>query len=1798
MTSKFFERENALLKRLFSEYLSPTTVDATIIGYRDRDYNVLAELRHDLELTKFEEHPLYSRSAFDSKEDMDRWRESRLADLAHKIKMVEKQPSFTGKLTVTVLGAEGLNANNERAEGNSSIYFMVKVADRVERSTQYVENTWNPNFTLEPFTFDVPSKDCRIKIELWDKNFIGSTFLGCVMAKPRDLMWIDMPYEKWWPLGSRTRTKDTGISGRLLLKFNFSFQIGPYRVHAPMASKSPFASLFSNSSSSSSSAQTQSTGSSSSNASPSSSNSSSHRNDSSNNNHHDAFSDAGNSSANSPAGAADSESLPAPPPIVNSHLNDYPEWFTSLLMIALKDALLNPPPSLQNSSIGSVSEDGSSESANSGPAGLSTTPVSISSTPRPSATPLRSSPSVSGITVSGVGANQNFLPPSSSSRMLHDTRHEKRSSAEYVISDLQSSFASVASSGSAGGVGGSSYGSNSTPFRSTESSSPVEWGSSSMQGLSSGRPAPILSDSPTHARGLAQSMNDLLTSSSGSLSRSAPSIRALTPQRKMGGHSRIGTNGSGAIDEEPAGEEPVRYSAEIKWLLDCFVERFTIDICLAPLLNIELLDTSFEPRSLAHMDALHASLVEFESAKALSPLRWNRVVHLNEVVVCENLKNHLDDALTNYFWRFPKNEPKGALAQAIVLYSMVTRSELPQLCIILHDKIEANMIRMYKTLVGEKPGEPALWDAVRLVSQAIETDLKFFNDVFPENLMLASMSMRTYYSELLAKNLKAWLRTSPPITDITMTLYAHLNRLHSQINRIQASSQSSNGGSNAIGTNNYSAFGAPNIELLPVATLFQPFVGKWIEHVGDNLPQWCKYDLLRRETWRAPNNPSNTASGHSILHSASAQILFEAFSRVYTQYRQFDMRTAKDLKALVKIFVQTIEGYMQVMAGKAVDIFAIPGAPRGSRSVGSGGRFSPSMSRNSPLSSRSRTGSSGDIFALARDSPTLNSSFSANSDSPASPRYGSNSSSFWSSFGIVPLLLPSSCSSSSSKSKVSSDRGLFQIPIESCVWISTLETMSQKLYDFCKQISSDAEKGSEEVRGWFSDTFAQMQQLENQISQLIIKLVNTNPSLELALDTLLSYSPDIEKVTDQDVLVRLEPLFDYIASRVETLSAHLDYKVFLRVMEQIWLLILKDIEVLTFPIISDRKADAKRAHFIEFALPFLVSYFHAREDGSFGSPFSSSFTASAAAAAQGLASMVGYGSSAGGSNAYGGGASNYSAHGSNTSYGSGNSGYSNVGGGGGGGGNAGNSGTAFGGSGGASNASHSSSNAYEGLSLEFLEGEAVVLKTCFAMLKCPTGVLCKAYSDIANGLSPTGIPGSDGIDPLLLETRIIAVLSMRKNDKEAKKFVKANQLATMNRYTLRSFDLPKGETVVDWFTCRKGKDNYVSGYLYVTTNWLCFDTYLWGDHMLTIPLSEIRSLKRKKTTLSTNGITIRLRDPSATTLQFSAISKIKAYDVIVEQAEKMGYILETYDKNEDSSTKEKDRDSRDSKGSSKRSSSDRDSREGKDKDKDKSGRAGGADSLGSDFPKSPSHLKDKSAKSPYKDSKSGKRLSHDRFGSSTSSSMGSGSDSVVEFSDLSSSSSSAYLSSASKSSGGKEMVRRTSLSVLGSAKKHKENSSSSSSSSSTISLKASQHLSFVSDALLVSGAKRIDNEEELRSYFGLGSKGEDAIVSFDCSLMLEPKERERSPSISSLGAATPSQAGVLYCFTKSICFRCPSHKLVLSWNSVSNLGQRGTDGILIVTKEKKKSKQHCLTKFAAPDDVFALLHSIWVKATS
>jgi hypothetical protein len=67
-------------------------------------------------------------------------------------------------------------------------------------------------------------------------------------------------------------------------------------------------------------------------------------------------------------------------------------------------------------------------------------------------------------------------------------------------------------------------------------------------------------------------------------------------------------------------------------------------------------------------------------------------------------------------------------------------------------------------------------------------------------------------------------------------------------------------------------------------------------------------------------------------------------------------------------------------------------------------------------------------------------------------------------------------------------------------------------------------------------------------------------------------------------------------------------------------------------------------------------------------------------------------------------------------------------------------------------------------------------------------------------------------------------LETRKGDKEAKKFVKAKKDATYERHILQEFELAPSEHIVQRYDCCKGPN--LSGSLQLTTNFLCFDSYL------------------------------------------------------------------------------------------------------------------------------------------------------------------------------------------------------------------------------------------------------------------------------------------------------------------------------------------------------------------------------------
>src|SRR5690606_37002577 len=130
-----------------------------------------------------------------------------------------------------------------------------------------------------------------------------------------------------------------------------------------------------------------------------------------------------------------------------------------------------------------------------------------------------------------------------------------------------------------------------------------------------------------------------------------------------------------------------------------------------------------------------------------------------------------------------------------------------------------------------------------------------------------------------------------------------------------------------------------------------------------------------------------------------------------------------------------------------------------------------------------------------------------------------------------------------------------------CVWVMNLEVITQKLYEFCNQMINDGEKGAEESKQQFTDLFSQIKIVQNQIIFYIACLFNQTSTLEIALNSIFGNPPDnLNKVSNHDLIQRLEPLFEYVNICIKVICENMDFKVCIKVLEKIYSFIINNLE--------------------------------------------------------------------------------------------------------------------------------------------------------------------------------------------------------------------------------------------------------------------------------------------------------------------------------------------------------------------------------------------------------------------------------------------------------------------------------------------------------------------------------------------------------------------------------------------------------------------------------------------------------------
>lgn len=542
--------------------------------------------------------------------------------------------------------------------------------------------------------------------------------------------------------------------------------------------------------------------------------------------------------------------------------------------------------------------------------------------------------------------------------------------------------------------------------------------------------------------------------------------------------------------------DPTLPSKELLWILDNYRMRYNISLTYHYLIILDLLISSFNT-SCTHLTLIHYFLMELSAQRNNEKILLKRESQLYDTCI-SNLKTEIEEALSNYFLRFPKNEPKGSLSTVIALYYFILGHDSSKLYHHLNEKTEMAMIKMYKCVVGDRPTEESLIEACKFVSDVMVTDRKYFNDAFPSEINHAHHSVKIYYSEMLTKNIHSLLRTSPPISDGIMTLYHQLKKLNNKVKEL-----------------------CPNIPLLSISEKFQPFVSKWLEKIGDQMKSWCKTSL-ETEDWK----PVSLDASDTALYSSSVQTLFEIINDVYILYKEFEMRDSKDFEKLLNIIENTLSNYVKEMT----------------KILNDNGKY---LTSNAPKDMDHNV-STNESFNSYPDQNILT-------------------------FGKL-------------------TQHMF-------TRIMNLEVITRQLYNFCMRTVEDGEKGSKGAVDHFSELFNTIKNEQTKFFYYLSYKFNETPSIKIIFQNLFENSPDVSKISDEEVIKLFEPLFNYINDCVKLLCENLNFKVCLKALEYIIDILAYDFTNLLFPTKPGRKFESKNISLMDRIYPYLIEFFRSDIDG-------------------------------------------------------------------------------------------------------------------------------------------------------------------------------------------------------------------------------------------------------------------------------------------------------------------------------------------------------------------------------------------------------------------------------------------------------------------------------------------------------------------------------------------------------------------------------------------------------------------------
>ncbi len=131
--------------------------------------------------------------------------------------------------------------------------------------------------------------------------------------------------------------------------------------------------------------------------------------------------------------------------------------------------------------------------------------------------------------------------------------------------------------------------------------------------------------------------------------------------------------------------------------------------------------------------------------------------------------------------------------------------------------------------------------------------------------------------------------------------------------------------------------------------------------------------------------------------------------------------------------------------------------------------------------------------------------------------------------------------------------------------------------------------------------------------------------------------------------------------------------------------------------------------------------------------------------------------------------------------------------------------------------------------MDVIEEKCKHLTKLLSLFDEDTRHLIQMFRDLEKGTldNPRG-----GDKSALMGEAILSVLAQRKGDKEAHKFVKQNRSTAQNIFVRKHFGLPSEELLIEKHKCVNSHMN--GGLIYLTTSYVCFDTFLPGDGRVVI----------------------------------------------------------------------------------------------------------------------------------------------------------------------------------------------------------------------------------------------------------------------------------------------------------------------------------------------------------------------------